>query len=82
MLKSKSYHCLTFKFVILQIYSQYVEVQDAFQQEKTENTRLKMYLDQILKVHMYSNYGRTPDVFDTLLVFQASLIMQIFLKAC
>lgn len=82
MLKSKSYHCLTFKFVILQIYSQYVEVQDAFQQEKTENTRLKMYLDQILKVHMYSNYGRTPDVFDTFLVFQASLIMQIFLKAC
>ena len=40
-------------FVLLQIYSQYVEVQDALQQEKTENTRLKMYMDQILKVHMY-----------------------------
>ncbi|XP_020609857.1 nucleoprotein TPR-like isoform X1 [Orbicella faveolata] len=34
---------------LTQIYSQYVEVQDALQQEKTENTRLKMYLDQILK---------------------------------
>ena len=45
--------------VLLQIYSQYVEVQDALQQEKTENTRLKMYLDQILKVCVYLNYGRT-----------------------
>ena len=42
-----------------------MEVQDALQQEKTENTRLKMYLDQILKVHL---------VFPvTFLVFQASL---------
>ena len=34
----------------LQIYSQYVEVSDALQQEKDENIRLKQYLDQILKV--------------------------------
>ena len=33
-----------------QIYSQYVEVSDSLQQEKDENTRLKQYLDQILKV--------------------------------
>ena len=37
--------------IILQIYSQYVEVSDALQQEKDENIRLKQYLDQILKVH-------------------------------
>lgn len=38
--------------VCLQIYSQYVEVSDALQQEKDENIRLKQYLDQILKVHL------------------------------
>lgn len=37
---------------ILQIYSQYVEVSDALQQEKDENIRLKQYLDQILKVNL------------------------------
>ena len=37
--------------IILQIYSQYVEVSDSLQQEKDENIRLKQYLDQILKVH-------------------------------
>jgi len=36
---------------LLQIYSQYVEVSDALQQEKDENIRLKQYLDQILKVY-------------------------------
>lgn len=36
--------------IILQIYSQYVEVSDSLQQEKDENIRLKQYLDQILKV--------------------------------
>ena len=40
-------------------------MQDALQQEKTENTRLKMYLDQILKVHLMFPV--------TFLVFQASL---------
>ncbi|XP_015755854.1 PREDICTED: nucleoprotein TPR-like [Acropora digitifera] len=34
---------------LTQIYSQYVEVSDALQQEKDENIRLKQYLDQILK---------------------------------
>lgn len=36
----------------MQIYSQYVEVSDALQQEKDENIRLKQYLDQILKVNL------------------------------
>lgn len=36
----------------MQIYSQFVEVSDALQQEKDENIRLKQYLDQILKVKL------------------------------
>ena len=43
-------------FATLQIYSQYVEVSDALQQEKDENVRLKQYLDQILKVKMHSYF--------------------------
>ena len=43
---------MTCLICILQIYSQYVEVSDALQQEKDENIRLKQYLDQILKVNL------------------------------
>ncbi|XP_048581842.1 nucleoprotein TPR isoform X2 [Nematostella vectensis] len=34
---------------LTEIYSQYVEVSDALQREKLENTRLNNYMDQILK---------------------------------
>lgn len=51
-MSEKQWLWLTCLICILQIYSQYVEVSDALQQEKDENIRLKQYLDQILKVNL------------------------------
>lgn len=61
--------------VCLQIYSQYVEVSDALQQEKDENIRLKQYLDQILKVHLHTVIVEFKHfvTFDTCNVFQAPI---------